>query len=119
MIVRVSWMSVGTTAFGLSFMYSGSNWSPRNVMRRSRYSSPFSASATRTFCAQTEFTLWKSSIKGDGSSFGNDAAGIELGVRPVIDDVVAGLHRGRDAGRAVEHLHVARKVRKVGDTLSI
>ena len=45
------------TAFGLSFMYAGSNCPPRRSMRCSRYSSPFSESATRTFCAQTELML--------------------------------------------------------------
>src|SRR5580765_3934581 len=62
---RPSWTRVGTTAFGLSFMYASSNWSPRRVIRCSWYSSPFSASTTRTFCAQTELTLWYSSSTRD------------------------------------------------------
>jgi len=55
---RPSCTSVGTTPFGFSFMYAGSNWSPRSVMRRSWYARFFSARTMRTFWAQTEFTLW-------------------------------------------------------------
>src|ERR1043165_9447281 len=58
---RPSWTRVGTTALGLSFMYAGSNWPPRRSTRCSLYSRPFSASATRTFWAQTELMLWYSS----------------------------------------------------------
>ena len=57
MIGAPSSISVGTTAFGLSFRYAGSYWSPRSVMMCSLASCPFSFNAMRTFWAQTELML--------------------------------------------------------------
>jgi hypothetical protein len=52
-------------------------------------------------------------------AFRHDRARVEARVGPVVDHVVARLHRRRDSGHAVELAQVARQVGKVGDALAV
>lgn len=51
----------------------------------------------------------------DRSPFRDDSGWIDLFDRPIIDHVVARLHRGGDARDEVQLAHVVQQVRIVGD----